>query len=302
MTLTTPNTGLMRSRAAAPALLLPALLVVAGGCGPARVVGPVPDMVAAAKLREALSGGEAADSGGQAAAATGTGWATLKGRFAFAGTPGEAKPLVVDKDMAVCSKDGLKLYDRSLRVDGASKGLADVVLFIRKSSRVKNPVPTTPVVFDQKNCEFLSPVVAARVGQPVDVRNSDPIGHNTNVSGSSFNQLIPATEGTLYTPTAETGMPVSVTCNIHPWMKAYAVFRKDGYVAVSATDGSFTIADLPAGEPLEFQVWHARAAGGLKLERPELKWSPKGRFQITLQPDEVKDLGTLEVPAAALGG
>jgi len=301
---TTNTAGLIRSRFAAVLLLPPALVLLAAavGCGPGRVAGPVPDMAAAAKLREVLSAGEVADSGGQAAAATGTGWATLKGRFVFAGEPGSPKQLVVDKDMAVCSKDGLKLYDQSLRVDASSKGLADVVLFVRKSSRVKNPVPTTPVVFDQKNCEFLSPVFAARVGQPVDVRNSDPIGHNTNVSGTSFNQLIPATEGTIYTPNAETGMPVSVTCNIHPWMKAYAVFRKDGYVAVSASDGSFTIPDLPAGEPLEFQVWHARAAGGLKLERPELKWSPKGRFQITLQPDEVKDLGTLEVPAAALGG
>jgi len=95
-----------------------------------------------------------------------------------------------------------------------------------------------------------------------------------------------------------------VTCNIHPWMKAYVIFRKDGYVAISAADGSFEIADLPAGEPLEFQVWHARSTGsggGVGIERPELKWNPKGRFLITLQPDEVKDLGTLEVPAAGLG-
>jgi hypothetical protein len=281
---------------------LSAATLVAAGCGPGRVVGPAPDMAAAAALREVLAAGESAGEASETVAVTGTGWATLKGRFAFTGTPGEKKALVVDKDMAVCSKDGLKLYDQSLRIDQASKGLADVVLFVRKASRVKNPVPTEQLVFDQKNCEFLSPVFAARVGQPVDVHNSDPIGHNTNVSGTSFNQLIPAGEGTVYTPTAETGMPVSVSCNIHPWMKAYAVFRKDGYVAVSAADGSFTIPDLPAGEPLEFQVWHARSASGLKLDRPELKWSPKGRFQITLQPDEVKDLGTLDVPAAALGG
>jgi hypothetical protein len=37
------------------------------------------------------------------------------------------------------------------------------------------------------------------------------------------------------------------------------------------------------------------------LDRSDLKWSPKGRFTITLQADEVKDLGTIEVPAGAIG-
>ncbi|MBM4022544.1 MAG: hypothetical protein FJ284_09965 [Planctomycetes bacterium] len=272
------------------------------GCGSGRVIGPAPDLVAAAKLREVVGAASEAAGGAQEAASTGSGWGSLKGRFVFGGTPGERQVLVVDKDMEVCGKAGMKLFDQSLRVDASSKGLADVVVFVRKSTRVKNPVPAEPLRFDQKSCEFLSPVFAARVGQPVDVRNSDPIGHNTNISGSSFNQLIPAGEGTVYLPTGETGMPISVTCNIHPWMKAYAVFRKDGYAAVSATDGSFEIADLPAGEPLEFQVWHARAASGLKLDRPELKWSAKGRFQTTIEADESKDLGTLEVPASALGG
>jgi plastocyanin len=278
-------------------------MVIATGCGPQRVSAPVADAAAAVKIREGLAGSAAAAAGGEQAVATGTGWATLKGRFVFAGNPGQPKPLVVDKDTEVCGKSS-KLFDQSLRVDASSKGLADVVVFVRKANRVKDPVSTTPVVFDQKNCEFLSPVFAARVGQPVEVRNSDPVGHNTNIDGSSFNQLIPAGQGTTYKPDSETGAPKAVTCNIHPWMKAYVVFRKDGYVAVTAADGSFAIPDLPAGEPLEFQVWHARATGsggGLVIERPDLKWNPKGRFVITLQADEVKDLGTLDVPAGSIG-
>jgi hypothetical protein len=282
-----------------------ALVAVAAGCTPPRVSAPAADTEAATKIRTALVSTGGGGSGGAAAASTGTGWGTLKGRFVYAGTPGPAKPLVADKDTEVCSKAGMKLLDRSLLVDGSSKGLANVVVFARKTSRVKNPVPDTQLVFDQKNCEFLAPVFAARVGQPIDVRNSDPIGHNTNIAGSSFNQLIPAGGGTVYKPDAETGMPTMVTCNIHPWMKAYAVFRKDGYVAVSAADGTFTIPDLPAGEPLEFQVWHERSTGpngALGLEKPEFKWTPKGRFQLKLEADEVKDLGTLDVAAGALGG
>ncbi|MCX7413608.1 MAG: hypothetical protein NTW36_09270 [Planctomycetia bacterium] len=269
-----------------------------------RVESPTADVDAAKQLRVVLASTTAA-GGGAAAAASGTGWGTLKGRFVFAGDPGAPKPLNADKDMEVCSKAGMKLLDRSLLVDPSSKGLANVVVFARKTSRVKEATPPqTPVVFDQKQCEFLSPVLAARVGQPVDVKNSDPIGHNTNIAGTAFNQLIPSGQGTVYKPESETGMPTMVTCNIHPWMKAYAVFRKDGYVAVSAADGSFTIPDLPAGEPLELQVWHERATGpngALGLDKPELKWTPKGRFQIKIEADEVKDVGTLEVPASAIG-
>jgi hypothetical protein len=274
------------------------------GCDSGSVAGPAPDFEAALVLREKLTSATGATEAGEEKP-QGTGWATLKGRFIFSGTPGDAKPLVVDKDTEVCSKDGMKLFDRSLMVDASTQGLANVVLFLRNSSRVKEPVSTDALVFDQKNCEFLAPVFAARVGQPIDVKNSDPIGHNTNISGTSFNQLIPAGESTVFTAGRETGLPVTVTCNIHPWMKAYAVFREDGYVAVSASDGSFTIPDLPAGEPLEFQVWHERStgrSGAISLDQPELKWNAKGRFKIQLEENEVRDLGTLEVPADAIRG
>jgi hypothetical protein len=275
------------------------------GCGPRRVAAPGADVDAAGRLRATLVSAGPATETATATAPTGTGWATLTGRFVFAGTPGEPRALVVDKDTEVCGKS-MKLFDRSLAVDPSTKGLANVVVFARKTSRVKEVAEDEPPrIFDQKNCEFLAPVFAARVGRPVDVRNSDPVGHNTNIAGTAFNQLIPAGGSTIYTPAAETGMPVMVTCNIHPWMKAYAVFRKDGYVAVTAADGSFSIAGLPAGEPLEFQVWHERStgpSGAVSVERPDLKWNPKGRFQVSLEPDEVRDLGTLEVPAAAIGG
>ena len=276
-------------------------LLALSGCGQARTRAPRADSGAAERLRATLvSASPSAASAGAEAVVTGTGWGTLTGRFIYAGTPGDPQALVVDKDLEVCGKGGMKLLDRALLVDPSSKGVANVVVFARKTARVKNPVPDVPLVFDQKNCEFLTPVFAARVGQPVDVRNSDPIGHNTNIAGSSFNQLIPAAGSTIYKATVETGVPTMVTCNIHPWMKAYAVFRKDGYVAVTAADGTFTIPDLPAGEPIEFQVWHERS-GGLGLSRPDLKWSGKGRFTVTLEDSQTRDLGTLEVPAGALG-
>ncbi len=288
------------------ALTVAFVAVASVGCGKPRVATPGPDRQASTVIREKLVTASAGGGGAAAAASTGTGWGALKGRFVFVGAVPADRPLVVDKDTEVCTKGGKKLLDRSLRVDPSTKGLADVVVFARKTSRVKDPSPPSePVVFDQKECEFLSQVLAARVGRPIAVKNSDPIGHNTNIAGTAFNQIIEVGKTVSYVPTGEMGMPQSVTCNIHPWMKAYMIFRKDGYVAVSGVDGSFTIPDLPAGETIEFQAWHPRSMAAnqvLGLEVPSVKWNAKGRFQVKIDPDGTMDLGTIEVPAALLGG
>ena len=75
---------------------------------------------------------------------------------------------------------------------------------------------------------------------------------------------------------------------------------------MTAEDGSFEIPNLPAGEELEFQVWHESATGpgqSLVLTTPEakeLKWSSKGRFKLKLADDETKEFN-LTVPSAAFG-
>ena len=120
------------------------------------------------------------------------------------------------------------------------------------------------VVFDQKDCVFLSHVLPVRVGQTVVIKNSDPIGHNTKITTQAdvdINPLLPPNEQMKHKFSRPQNIPVPVGCNIHPWMKAYILPRNDSYVAVSRADGSFEIANLPAGEEIEFQVWHERAAG-----------------------------------------
>ena len=107
------------------------------GCSKPRIAAPPVDRRAASELREKLVVASVGGGATEAAAATGTGWGSLKGRFLFVGAPPAPKPLVVDKDTEVCTKAGVKLLDRSLLVDASSKGLADVVVFARKTSRVK---------------------------------------------------------------------------------------------------------------------------------------------------------------------
>ena len=81
-------------------------------------------------------------------------------------------------------------------------------------------------------------------------------------------------------------VPIACTCNVHPWMKCYLLPRDNPYFAVTNEKGEFTIDKLPAGEELEFKVWHESAGDGLQV-KPE--WS-RGRFKL-----KIPENGTAEV-------
>jgi hypothetical protein len=289
------------------ALALAVVALSAVGCSRSSDEPVYANLAAAEKIRVAL-GGEAGAV--EEVAATGTGWATLKGKFTFDGDPPTMPPYGVNKDQATCAPGGQAPLQQYLLVDPASKGIANVVVFARKASRVHegSGPKTDSILFDQKVCLFLTHVQGMTTGQTLDIKNSDNVGHNTNISGQNgFNQTIASGATTPFLVKKEEAAPVPVRCSIHPWMLAYLLPRSNSYFAVTAEDGSFEIPNLPAGEKLEIQVWHENAAGGngaLFVNTPEgkkLNWSNKGRFIVTLEENEERDL-PIVVPASAFGG
>jgi len=298
------------SRLSKTCLLMLFATLVSSGCQQNPDLGPVANVATFEQTRTAFKSGSPDEGAGSAAAATGTGWATIKGRIAFEGAPPVMAPYNANKDQATCTIDGKAPLQETLLVDEASKGVANIVVFARKVSRVHESAQpkTEPVLFDQKECVFLTHVFPMTIGQAISIKNSDPVGHNTNIEGSNgFNQTIPANETVDFTPQKAEAIPKPIRCSIHPWMIAYYLPRKDGYVAVTAADGSFEIPKVPAGEKIEFQVWHESGTGpggALVLDTPEakeLKWTKKGRFAVTLAEDEVREI-QLTAPASAFGG
>jgi hypothetical protein len=286
---------------AASAVLAGVMLADMLGCGRTSDFSyPRPDVAAALEFREATSTGAAA----AAPVSTATGWATLKGQFRLAGSPPSFAPIGTGgKDSQVC---GNQVPDNSLIVDSGNQGIANVVVYARKVSRVHESgqqPPQEPALFDQKGCLFLARVVPVQVGQTVLIKNSDPVAHNTAIQpplDAGANPLLPANSDTNYKFSRPQNLPVPVTCSIHPWMKAFMLPRNDPYMAVSGADGSFEIGNLPAGEEIEFQVWHERApnvAAGTADVR-----IANGRFKIKLDADQTRDLGAIEVPGTAFGG
>ncbi len=220
-------------------------------------------------------------------------------------------PYNVTKDFQVCSEGGKVPLQETLEI-GSEGGIRNVVIYLRNPSRVNDAAKATTgaAVFDQKECVFLSHVLGVSVGQPIGIKNSDPIGHNTKIDGqrNTFNQIIEVGQSVDFVMQKEEVTPANVSCSIHPWMHAYILPRPDRYFAVTKPDGTFKIEYLPAGEELEFQAWHETAAGPSQAlvvpatpETKDLKWSNRGRFKITLQPDEVKEI-SITVPPSAFKG
>ena len=283
-------------------LFLPLLAACAGGCS-VRYTGAVArvDVEEVKQLRKSLGEGAAAATE-TAAAAEPTGFATLKGTFKLVGTTPNRKPLTVNKDQDICMPGGKAALSEELVVD-ANGGIKDVVIYCITKMPKDDPkwehpdyavAKAQPLVFDQKECVFLTHVLAARSTQTILLKNSDPKGHNANIVAKgkalSGNILIASGGSSNYIPGGESPEPFDVSCNIHPWMSAKMITRDNPCFAVTKPDGSFEIKNVPAGVPLEFKVWQesSKFIQNVTLNGAAAKW-PKGKLSLVKEKDWLKN-------------
>lgn len=228
-----------------------------------------PNDANAAVIREVLAS-RSTDTGttGPEKVVTNDGWVDVTGMIQLVGQAPDQRPVDVTKDEQVCAPGGGPVFDGSMIV-GPNNGIGNVLIFVssdvsqdweHESHRESaNAELTGPEAFDQKNCIFKPHVFAMRAGQRLQVLNSDPIGHNTNIAEFGYNVTIGANDSTFFEPSREKRTPFQVRCSIHPWMQAWMITRDNPYFAVTNDDGSFTIPKVPAGVELEFTVWHERS-------------------------------------------
>jgi len=188
--------------------------------------------------------------------------ATVTGTVVFDGKAPALRPLAMEAEPVCHKMHGGKPVPNEMLILGSGNTMGAVMVWVSKGLPAGKtwPAPKTPVVLDQRGCQYVPHVAGIMVGQPYRILNSDGILHNIHTLpkiNPSLNRGQPATvkEFTVSFPKPE-GM-FQIKCDVHPWMNAYMGVFTHPFFSVTGTDGKFTISGLDAGS-YEITAWHER--------------------------------------------
>ena len=214
---------------------------------------------------------------------------SITGTIKLNGVPPKMKVINMAAEPS-CAKDHEKQPAMSEDVIPGENGtLQNVVVYLQGDfSQYTFTMPTTPVTFDQKGCQYHPHVLALMMNQPLQVINSDPVTHNIHPvpkDNREWNQSQPPGAAPIDQSFAHAEIAIPVKCNIHPWMKGYIAVFSNPYFEVTGKDGSFEIKNVPPGT-YNVTAWH------------ELYGTTQQ--SVTVQPKESKNI-TLTFNTAAAG-
>ena len=190
----------------------------------------------------------------------------VAGKITFTGTA--PKPAVVRMDSDPnCVQPGVTATDESVVV-GSDGSLQNVFVYVKDGlGNLKFPVPTAPLVLDQKGCQYRPHVFGVQAGQPIEILNSDATLHNIHAwpqANQEFNmgQALQGMKDTHTFTTQEIMVPFR--CDVHRWMNSFVGVVAHPFFAVTGADGSFQLKGLPPGT-YTIEAWHEKF--GTKIGR-----------------------------------
>ena len=186
---------------------------------------------------------------------------TIKGRLIWGDDNIPPATVAVEKGKAakdpdLCAKDE-DILSRDLVIDPKNKGVAFAFAYLVRpkgdsTQQTRDLLAKKPeVVLDQKNCEFLPYALPFHKDQKLVIKSSDPRSHNVRFSGiinTGINQMVSPQGELKVTTLVPDKLPMELHCDIHSWMKGYLLVLDHPFFATTATDGSFEIKNVPAGD------------------------------------------------------
>lgn len=184
--------------------------------------------------------------------------AVVSGTARFVGTPPPPGVIRLDGDKTCVELN--KGPERIVAdvVTGDGNTVQDVFVYVKDGLNGRMyAAPTDPVVLDQQRCEYVPRVLGVQVGQPLAIRNSDPLLHNIRADAQvnqpfNLGEPVPMTMTKVFA-TREVMVPVK--CDVHGWMRAHIGVLDHPFFAVTGREGTFSLKDLPAGT-YTVEAWH----------------------------------------------
>jgi plastocyanin len=186
--------------------------------------------------------------------------AGVTGTIVFEGTPPKLMDIKMDSDPA-CAAHNTPGQKVEVLVLGEGQTMANV--FVRVISGpigTDHPVPTEPVILDQRGCIYVPHVFGIRAGQPLKILNSDGTLHNVHAfpeTNAGVNLAMPKTRTELTHVFEKPEYMFPIKCDVHPWMGAFCAVMDHPFWDVSGIDGKFAIEGLNAGT-YEIEAWHEK--------------------------------------------
>ena len=229
--------------------------------------------------------------------------ATLWMSFRHQGTIPKQGVITPDRDKPFCGRKGIP--DESLIVNPVNRGIKNVIVYLdsrqNRSMNFESNAPPATRNLRAKDCRFEPHIVIAKKDDTLRFQIDDRIGHNAKISflnNPPIGIVVPARGNASWELREPEPVPVSIECNIHPWMQAWLVVLDHSFVAASDEDGKIEIRGLPVDTEITFRVFHesGRVRDVLNNGKPET-WS-RGHFRCTLK-SGVNDLGIIDVPPSS---
>lgn len=186
------------------------------------------------------------------------GTASVTGKVTFKGTAPKPLEIQMKEECQALHANPVLSEEVVVNENGTLK---NVIVYVKKGLEGKNfDAPKDAVVLDQRGCMYNPHAFVIQVGQTLTVKSSDPFLHNIKTSPKNNPKMNIAQDKPMETSQvfklAETS-PVVFECNVHSWMKAYALVLPHPFHAVTKEDGTFELKDLPAGD-YTVEAWHEK--------------------------------------------
>jgi plastocyanin len=181
----------------------------------------------------------------------------------------------------VCMREAKGTQTQETYMVGSDgKSLANVFVYVKDGlGNYVFDTPTETAKIDQKECRYHPHVFGMRVGQPLEIVNSDPTLHNIHAmpkTNSEFNNGQPI-QGMKMTHTFDKKeVMVPFKCDVHGWMNAYVGVLDHPYYAVSDANGKFELKTLPPGT-YTIEAWHEK----LGTQTASVTLGPKESKDVT---------------------